>query len=139
MKLFFFILTAIFLIIGKTSANEIIIKDCAKVYSHGGKPEFNKNLYANYYFRIDAKNKTISEVWSYTDDALKNSVSGTQKNNIINYKLLFMDNNFATGEITYSSAGYKHEITIDIKKYYVETARIFYFKITKPTPMQCKK
>ncbi len=128
-----------FLIIGKTSANEIIIKDCAKVYSHGEKPEFNKNLYANYYFRIDAKNKTISEVWSYTDDALKNSVSGTQKNNIINYKLLFMDNNFATGEITYSSAGYKHEITIDIKKYYVEKVRIFDFKVTKQTPMQCKK
>ena len=50
-----------------------------------------------------------------------------------------MDNNFATGEITYSSAGYKYEITIDTKKYYVEKVRIFDFKVTKQTPMQCKK
>jgi hypothetical protein len=137
MRLFFFILAVIFLVIGKANANEIIIKDCAKVFSLG-KPEFDKKYYANYYFRIDSKNKTISEIWSYTDEAFKTTVSGTQKNNIINYKLLFMDNNFATGEITYSSAGYKHEITIDIKKYYVEKTIMMDFKRSTQIPMQCK-
>ena len=137
MKLIFLILSGIFLIIGKASSNEIIIKDCAKVFSLG-KPEFDKKYYANYYFRIDPKNKTISEIWSYTDEAFKTTVSGTQKNNIINYKLLFIDNNFATGEITYSSAGYKHEITIDIKKNYVEKTIMMDFKRSTQIPMQCK-
>ena len=138
MKLFFFILTAIFIVIGKTSANEIIIKDCAKVFSLG-KPEFDKKYYANYYFRIDLKNKTISEIWSYTDEAFYTIVSGAQKNNIINYKLLFMDNNFVTGEVVSTNKGYAHEITIDMKKYYVEKTIMIDFKRSTQIPMQCKK
>lgn len=138
MRLFLFILVSIFLIIEKASANEIIIKDCGTVYS-SGKSEFNKNVYANYYFKIDPKNKTISEVWSYTDEAFKNAVSGTQKNNIKNYKLLFMDNNFVTGENTFSNGGYGTEITIDIKKYYVEKITIIDFKRSTMLPKQCKK
>lgn len=141
MKLFFFILTAIFIVIGKTSANEIIIKDCSNVYS-SGKSEFDKKSYANYYFRIDQKNKTISEVWSYTDNHFSevvNKIPGIQKNNIINYKLLFMDNNFATGEVISTTKGYAHEITIDIKKYYVEKNITLDFKRSTQLPMQCKK
>ena len=141
MKLIFLILSGIFLIIGKASSNEIIIKDCSNVYS-SGKSEFDKKRYANYYFRIDPKSKTISEVWSYADNHFSevvNKIPGIQKNNIINYKLLFMDNNFATGEVISTTKGYAHEITIDIKKYYVEKNIMLDFKRSTQTPMQCKK
>ena len=52
MKLFFFILTVIFLIIGKANANEIIIKDCYAVSKYG-KNEFNTKRYTQYYYKID--------------------------------------------------------------------------------------
>ena len=44
MRLFFFILAGMFLIIGKVSANEIIIKDCYAVSKYG-KNEFNTKRY----------------------------------------------------------------------------------------------
>jgi hypothetical protein len=122
MKLFFFILTAIFLVIGKTTAYEITIKDCYDVSKYG-KNQFDKKRYTQYFFTINPKNKTIVNVWSYTDNAFddqKDTTKFTKKNNIVNYKLEFIDNNFAIGKNYSLSGNLLSEITIDLKKYYVE-------------------
>jgi hypothetical protein len=141
MKLIFFILSAIFLLIIGVNASELIIKDCSNVYS-SGKSEFDKRRFTNYYFKVDPIKKTITEVWSYSDkhfEEVVNKIPGIQKNNIINYRLLFIDNNFATGEVISTTKGYAHEITIDIKKYYVEKNIMLDFKRSTEIPMQCKK
>jgi len=141
MKLFFFILTALFLVIGKTSANEIIIKDCYDASKYG-KNEFNTKRYTQYYYKIDPKRKTITEVWSYTNNEFeetKKSMPDVKKTNIFNYNLEFIDNNFANGKAYGSNNNLIAEITIDLKKNYVE--KQFNIKPTaiNATPLQCKK
>ena len=141
MKLFFFILTVIFLIIGKANANEIIIKDCYDLSKYR-KNEFNTKRYTQYYYKIDPKSKTITEVWSYTNNEFeetKKSMPDVKKTNIFNYNLEFIDNNFANGKAYGSNNNLIAEITIDLKKNYVE--KQFNLKPTaiNATPSQCKK
>jgi hypothetical protein len=141
MRLFFFILAGMFLIIGKVSANEIIIKDCYAVSKYG-KNEFNTKRYTQYYYKIDQKSKTITEVWSYTNNEFeetKKSMPDVKKTNIFKYNLEFIDNNFANGKAYGSNNNLIAEITIDLKKNYVE--KQFNLKPTaiNATPSQCKK
>lgn len=141
MKLFFFILTAIFLIIGKTSANEIIIKDCYDVSKYG-KNEFNTKRYTQYYYKVDPKSKTITEVWSFTNNEFeetKKSMPDVKKNNIFNYNLEYIDNNFANGKAYGSNGNLIAEITIDLKKNYVEKKFNLKPMPITASPLQCKK
>ena len=62
-----------------------------------------------------------------------------KKTNIFNYSLEFIDNNFANGKAYGSNNNLIAEITIDLKKNYVE--KQFNIKPTaiNATPSQCKK
>lgn len=105
-----------------------------------GKKEINPKRLTQYYFKVDPKNKIITEVWSYTDSAveeMKKSFPNFKKNNIVNYNLEFLDNNFAKGRYYNPSGNWGTEITIDLKKNYVEKQ---FNLIPKPyiPPTQCR-
>jgi len=122
MKIIFIISSFLFLVIGVAHSREIIIKDCYGVFQYG-KNEFDTKRYTQYYYKVDPKNKIISQVWSYTDSAfeeMKKTSPHSKKNNIANYNLEFIDNNFAKGRNYNPSGSWNAEITIDLKKNYVE-------------------
>jgi len=122
MKIIFIVFSFLLLTIGVAYSREIIIKDCYTV-SESLKGEFNKERYSQFYFKVDPKNKIITKVWSFTDsgfEEVKTFLPNTKRNNIVNYKLGFIDNNFAEGEEYDSSGKSISTITIDLKKNYVE-------------------
>ena len=141
MKIIFILFSFVLLIIGVAHSREIIIKDCYDASKYG-KNEFNTKRYTQYYYKIDPKSKTITEVWSYTNNEFeetKKSIPDVKKTNIFNYNLEFIDNNFANGKAYGSNNNLIAEITIDLKKNYVEKQ----FNL-KPTainayPLQCTK
>jgi len=140
MKIIFIVFSFLLLIIGVAHSREIIIKDCYDV-SQYGKNEFNTKRFTQYYFKVDPKNKIITEVSSYTDsefEEIKKTIPGSKKTFISNYNLEFLDNNFAKGRHYAPSGSWTAEITIDLKKNYVETQ---FNLIPRPntSPKQCRK
>jgi len=122
MRTLILLFSFLFLVIGVAHSREITIKDCYTVLE-SSKGEFNKERYSQFYFKVDPKNKIITQVWSFTDSGLeeiKGLLPNTKKNNIVNFKLGFIDNNFAEGEEYDSSGKSISKITIDLKKNYVE-------------------
>jgi len=139
MKTLFIVSSFLFLVIGVAHSREIIIKDCYGV-SQYGKNEFDTKRYTQDYYKVDPKNKIITHVWSYTDSAfeeMKKSFPNFKKNNIVNYNLEFLDNNFAKGRYYNPSGNWGTEITIDLKKNYVEKQ----INLSRPNTSteQCRK
>jgi len=124
MKIIFIVSSFLFLVIGVAHSREIIIKDCYTVLgSIQTKGEFDTKKYSQFYFKVDPKNKIINQVSSIADskfDEIKRILPNAKKNNILNYKLEFIDNNFAEGEEYDSNGKSISIITIDLKKNYVE-------------------
>ena len=80
---------------GVAGANEIIFKDC---YNTHFDTRFDNKTYSFNYYNVDQKNKTITQVWAYTDEAWNNKYKyekGSIRNAVNVYKLEYIDKNFA--------------------------------------------
>lgn len=125
-----------FVLGGAAGANEIIFKDC---YNTHFDTRFDNKTYSFNYYNVDQKNKTITQVWAYTDEAWNNKYKyekGSIRNAVNVYKLEYIDKNFAKGSSISMYSKSDTDITIDLKTKIITTT----FAFDKPVRVytQCK-
>jgi hypothetical protein len=135
MRLIIFIVSGI-LLLAEGARAEIILKDC---YNPNSGSRFDNNTYDFFYYKIDEKNKTLSQVWSFTEKSWNNErkfEAGSLRNAVNVYKLDYLDKNFAKGSGKTLHSNTNINLTIDLKTRIVTTQFLF----DKPTIIyfQCK-
>ena len=135
-QLIIFIFSAILLLTSGAKSNEIILKNCYNTYFDS---RFDNKTYEFNYYKIDQKNKTISQVWSHTNESWNSKYKfekGSLRNAVNVYKLDFLDKNFAKGSSVASYSKSDVQVTIDLRTKLVSTEFLFDRPITTHTQCQ---
>lgn len=135
-RIIILIVSGMFLLTSGAKSNEIILKDCYNTYFDS---RFDNKIYEFSYYNIDQKNKTISQIWSYTNEAWNSKYkfeSGSIRNAVNVYKLDFLDKNFAKGSSVAPHSKSDVQITLDLRTKLVSTE--FYFDKAVTVHSQCK-